>query len=267
MYAHTEILRKFTTELEDTITTAVLDIVKNEKRVAVSFSGGIDSSIIASLASRNTEVMLYSVGTHNAYDLRMAENASKLLGIELTKIEINKEDVEEAIRQLAGIVKFASVVEISFELPLYFVAKKSNEHILISGQGADELFGGYARYLSMEKLKLNEFLQKDLECALVRALEEKKIANNFKKELYAPFLSPVVVAVAMGIPVEYKIYNGMRKYILREVGKSLGIDEEIVTREKKAAQYGSGIMNVIKKLAREKGMNTSQYVLSISKSK
>lgn len=267
METHSEGLGKFTSILENVITNAVRDVVKNEKCVAILFSGGIDSSIIALLASRSTKVVLYVVGTNNAYDIRAAENASEILGLELITVEVDKRDIENAIHQLIGIIRSTNAIEISFELPLYFVAKKSKEKVLVSGQGADELFGGYARYLSIEKLKLKETLQTDIQqVQSVGVLREKRIAEHFKKELYAPYLSPPVISVAMDIPIEYKIHNGIRKYILREVGKSIGISEEIVIRAKKAAQYGSGIMSTIKKLAREKGMNTSQYILSVSRS-
>ncbi|MFA5771524.1 MAG: asparagine synthase C-terminal domain-containing protein [Thermoplasmata archaeon] len=256
---------RFTAELENAIKNAVLDCTKNEERIAIPFSGGIDSSIIALLASRNTDAVLYSVGVDGAYDLKMADTASKALGLELTKIEINKKDIEEAVPRLMKIAGSVNAVEISFELPLYFVAKESREQVLVSGQGADELFGGYAKYISVERSKLHETLQKDVELVQnVGVPRERKIARCFKKELRTPFLSTFVVSTAMKIPVEYKIYEGVRKYILREVGRSIGINEEIVTRAKKAAQYGSGTMNLIKKLAKENGMGTSQYISSIS---
>jgi asparagine synthase (glutamine-hydrolysing) len=64
----------------------------------------------------------------------------------------------------------------------------------------------------------------------------------------------------MSIPLEYKLKANIRKYIFREFARTLGLPEKITERAKKAAQYGSGIMSVMKKLARKEKLTLSEYL-------
>ena len=69
-----------------------------------------------------------------------------------------------------------------------------------------------------------------------------------------------MLLIGLSIPEEYKIKDGIRKYVLREVGKSLGLPDKIVMRKKKAAQYSSGMMRAMKKLVKEKKLGLKDYI-------
>ncbi len=241
---------------------AVSKLVENTTRCGVLFSGGIDSSIVASVASEYTDVTLYVTGVSNAHDIKTARSAAAQLNLPAIEIHLVESDIENAVPAVKRIISSINPVEISYELPLFFVAKNSREKILLSGHGADELFAGYAKYLNAENL--TKELDSDLATlSTVGILKSKKTAAYFGKELRAPFLEPEVIDVCSKIPVEYKIKNGVRKYILREFGRTLGFPEEIITCKKKAAQYGSGIMAVMKGLAKRNGMNLGEYLEKI----
>ena len=91
------------------------------------------------------------------------------------------------------------------------------EDLILSGQGADELFGGYARYLKMEKDELQPALAKDLKMLVVQDIKmDLQIANHFKKSLKTPYLDEDVVSCAGNIPVEYKVNENQRKIILKK---------------------------------------------------
>ena len=245
--------------LENALTTAVSKLTKDVKRIGVPFSGGLDSSIVAELASRSTDVTLYVAGFEDSHDFRVADESASMLDLPLIKIKLVEKDIENAIPVLAKIIKSKNPVILSFELPLFFTAKNSIEKILLSGHGADELFAGYARYLKSKKL--DENLENDVnELKSKGIIRDKNVVSYFDKELRTPFLDENVVKIGLSIPGEYKIKNGIRKYVLREVGKSLGLQDEIVMRKKKAAQYSSGVMKVMKKLAKEKNLGLKDYI-------
>ncbi len=250
---------EYAKEIEKALIDAVSKLTENVKRIGVSFSGGLDSSIIAELAKRSTDVTLYVSGFEDSYDFTIADESASMLDLPIIKIKIVEKDIENAIPVLAKIIKSNNPVVLSFELPLFFTAKNSIEKILLSGHGADELFAGYVRYLKSKDLE-NDLIKDVNELKNKGILRDKNVVSYFNKELRTPFLDENVVKVGLSIPGEYKIRAGIRKYVLREVGKSLGLPDEIVMRKKKAAQYSSGVMKVMKKLAKEKNLGLKEYI-------
>ena len=107
----------------------------------------------------------------------------------LKKIEIYAEEITEAIPKLAGIIHSSHPVKISFELPLYLCLANVNEKLVLSGQGADELFGGYARYVDMNQEELKVSLKRDTEALITNDIKmDYRIAELFKKTLKTPYL-------------------------------------------------------------------------------
>ncbi|BDZ71209.1 asparagine synthase C-terminal domain-containing protein [Methanobacterium petrolearium] len=137
----------------------------------------------------------------------------------------------------------------------YLAAELAHENglrVMLSGQGADELFAGYHRYLDFYHKK-GENAQKDLMSDVenlyhVNLERDDKVTMANSVELRVPYLDLQIINMAMNIPMKYKI-NGqgdrLRKCILREVARDRGVNPEIVKRPKKAAQYGSGIHKIL----------------------
>jgi len=71
-------------------------------------------------------------------------------------------------------------------------------------------------------------------------------------ELRVPYLDKKVIELALNISPDLKIHKGIRKYILRRVALKI-IPDELAWKEKKAAQYSSGIYSAMEKLARKNG--------------
>ena len=225
------------------------------KQCAIAFSGGLDSSLLAALCK---DAKLYSVGMAGSHDIDQTNKAAQLLGLvdNLHLHELTMDELETAIPDVIRAIESTDAMKVSIALPLYFASKDAHcdgIRVMLSGQGADELFAGYKRYESMTPFELGSALKKDLENIAQNNLERDDavtMANSV--ELRVPYLDRKVVELALGIVPELKIHKGIRKYILRLAAKKI-LPYELVWKEKKAAQYSSGIYLAMEKLARKNG--------------
>lgn len=246
-------------ELEEKLQKAVLKAFGKEEKAGILFSGGIDSSLLAFLCKRaGKKVKLYSVFYENSHDKSQTMVASKALGLELNAKEYKKAEGAELFDDFREVseklnLRFTSYVMLSVKFSTFIAIKfaaENGEKLLLSGQGADELFAGYARYIKI----LEEKGEKELEKALRHDFEaiyakiDEKIADFFGADIKFPYLEKSIVDFAFSLPVELKIRNKKRKFILYELAKELGIGREITGKEKKAMQYSSGFDKVLKKL-------------------
>ena len=232
-----------------------MDFVSN---ASIAFSGGLDSSIIAYLM-KSLNPTLYTVGVENSVDIKNAIEISNILGLRLRIVKVTEEEIVEGIKFLKNIDSAISPVEIGFELPLYFLLKESDEEIIYVGQGADELFGGYKKYLDNPGLMYGDFER----LIYVNVPREREIARRFDKRIVYPYLDDSIVRLGEAIPLECKIRNSVRKWVLRKAAEEMNMPEKIVEREKKAAQYGSGIWKTMVKMAKRRGYKISEFIEKI----
>ena len=103
----------------------------------IMFSGGVDSCVIARLASGHALVKLYTVGVDGAHDLKVGESSSLAMGLTWEGIIITDSDIREAIPFVAKHMGTVSPLALSFEMPLFFVARAAEEEIdsLRTGSG------------------------------------------------------------------------------------------------------------------------------------
>ena len=214
-----------------------------EKNITVSFSGGIDSALVAFLASKYTNVELIAVGVKDSHDIDAAKSAAKIINLDLTVKELSDEELISEAAILQKKLKLTQF-EVGFMLPFWVAAKNAKNKILMCGQGADEVFGGYARFReSMKNANLDKETKSLLEIIPNR---EQKISNMFGLRLSCPYLSEEVIQASKLYSQEQHI-GTMGKEKLRNAAIGLGLPEEIANRKKKAAQYGSGSQKVLKK--------------------
>ncbi|KUK00264.1 MAG: Asparagine synthetase [Thermococcales archaeon 44_46] len=232
--------------------------LRSAKKVGVLFSGGLDSSLIALLASKYSDVTLYTAGAEGSPDLEWARKVSEKLGLKLREYVFDLDDVKNSLEKVMFAIEEPNPMNLAIGIPIYFatkLAREDNTKVLLIGQGADELFGGYAKYLRDPSL-----MEKDiLEMGEKNLARDDKIAMLNSVEGRFPFLDLNVVRSGLRTPLEYKIHNGVRKAILREVALEIGLPKEVAYREKKACQYGSNAQKILEKIAKKEGLRLSQF--------
>jgi len=238
------------------------------KDAAIAFSGGVDCSVIGAMSG----LPLYTVGMKGSYDIRAAKKAASCMGAEKRHVayEFDEKDVEEALPGVVYAVESADPMKVSIALPLFILAREarvSGYKVLLSGQGADELFGGYARYETAGDA-LAEMLQHDLGCiAEVNLERDDAAAMAHGIELRVPYLDLGVIAVAQRTDPSLKVYfNGkdyIRKYVLRKMSEKY-LPQEVSYAPKKAIQYGTSTQKAIQKLAAKKNFKgINDYLQSL----
>jgi asparagine synthase (glutamine-hydrolysing) len=237
-------------DLGDAIETAVR--LRSDEGV-VALSGGVDSALVARLAQRECIV----VGIAGSHDLKHAQQVACELGLHLTSVVIDPESIEYALSQVLQVIPRIDPVNASIATTLYFVAEWAGGHgykRILAGQGADELFGGYARYLQTSTLAQD--LEKDFQGLRIQLARDQAVAALHDTYFSLPYMDVRVVRAAHAIPAEKKVCNGVRKQPLRAVAERY-LPPGIAHYEKKAMQYGSGVMKEIQRLANRRGCKRS----------
>jgi asparagine synthase (glutamine-hydrolysing) len=236
--------------LDSALENAVKKCVGALDRFGLLFSGGLDSSLLAKMCiDMGKSPVLVSVFMAGSKDEAYVREAAGFFDLEFIVKEISEKDVGEHAKKVAMAASTQNTLDISIGVPIYaalVAASKAGIESVMVGQGADELFGGYYRYLGMDKKKLEEALKKDVET--VNIARDISIGEACGVKLLVPYLDEKLVSVGLRIPVDWKIRNGTRKFILREIAKKRGLPKTIWAREKKAIQYSTGVDKIVRKV-------------------
>ena len=229
---------------------AVLDVAVRRRlmadvEVGVLLSGGLDSSIVAALAVRaaaqqGRRVHSFAVGTAHSPDLAAARAVAAHLG---TTHHERVYDADEAFAVLDEVVRTIEHVDPSLvrsAVANLLVARLAAQHVkvVLTGEGADELFAGYEHYRAVQPGRLQGVLDAD-----VRGLHALNLQRTDRTsmacglEARVPFLDLDVVALAARIPVAWRRPGapGQEKQLLREAFADL-LPPELLGRAK--AQFG-----------------------------
>ena len=251
--------------LQNALISAIRSQVEGQD-IAVAFSGGLDSGLVAAIAKEYARsVTLYTSGKDKSYDVVMAQEMSEQLGLPWLHIPLTEENIEPRLREMISITGTSSPLTLSFELPLFFVCRTVREKYVLGGQGSDELFAGYSKYVGMSEEELDRARKADLGKLISSTIpHETKIADHYGKKILYPYLDPLVTMQvnAMNLKDLMPADTDHRKMLLREIARNLGYPF-IAEKKKKAAQYGSGTMDLVRKVASDKGMTYSELVDSI----
>jgi asparagine synthase (glutamine-hydrolysing) len=240
--------------------------------VAVAFSGGLDSSLIAFLAKNaGLDVHLIYASLKNQSETEHAKKVAEEMKLPIHVYVYDEEDVQNVLSQVLWLIEEPDSVKTSIGVPFYWIAERAAQkglRVMLAGQGADELFGGYKRYVNDYSRYGGERVHKILFSDVRKMYETNferdfKICNFHNVELRLPFAGYKIAKFAIGLPVTLKVKlpdDGLRKLVLRQAAKYLGLPQFIVERPKRAIQYATGVNKVLKKLANKKGLPLNEYL-------
>lgn len=256
-----EALETYRTTLRDVVRKRIPDL----EQVGVIFSGGVDSVLIAAVAKQlDANLTCYTAGMKDAPDVDFAERAASQIGVPLRVCYLDDQALMKFIPKVISCIEDRSLGQVEVAIPIIAsveLAHQDNQIVLMTGQGADELFGGYPWYRRIIELNgYDEFefrMWDDLNHLYNETLErEDKITMAYGIELRVPYLDPQLIRVAFSIDPHLKIRSKedtVGKYVHRALASEIGVPEEIAGRPKEAAQHGAGIHCRFLALAEEQG--------------
>jgi len=147
----------FIKEIRDVLFDSVEKHMRSDVPVGSFLSGGIDSSIIASIAKQfHPAIKTFSVGfDHNGFsEIDVAKETAEKLGVENISYIISPEEYMNEVPKIMW--HMDDPLADPACVPLYFVAREARKHVtvVLSGEGADELFGGYNIYREPQSLEV-----------------------------------------------------------------------------------------------------------------
>jgi asparagine synthase (glutamine-hydrolysing) len=265
-----------TDHLQILLTRSIQRITKRVGRLAVAFSGGLDSALTGVLAKRlGTDVQAVSVGLPGSSELSTAEDFAKRVGLAITVETFQPDLIEEYVRRVLWLIEEPNLMKVSVAVPLHWAAQIASRRgckVMLCGQGSDELYGGYAKYARTLGKNgrgglVRELYQNVIESSQINYERDDQACGPFHIELRTPFSDPDLIRFSLTIPSQFKVKDEndvTRKWILREVAKREGLPDEIVWRRKKAIQHGTGVENAIRRIAKRKGLSVDVYLSKLN---
>jgi len=236
-------------DLKNALVDAVKEIVKEESSLAVAFSGGIDSSLLAQLCTNiGTKVTLLTVGFPGSPDIEFSKMIARKLGLPHKVLELEKEDFHNKQRYIYQKLDCGNTSHIENCIAFFYLgmlARQNGLGLILTANGCDELFCGYDRFRSIYEYgnaRIMQLIHEKIENELILMNEAGTIITEFGIKAKHPFLSEKFISVALRISIDNKIRGDddfIRKHILREVAVKIGVPQEAAAKPKKALQYGS----------------------------
>lgn len=247
-------------ELRAALEAAVHRQLMSDVPYGVLLSGGLDSSIISAIAKKYAQKRIesgdkqeawwpqlhsFSVGLKNSPDLAAAKKVSEHIGSVHHEITFTIQEGLDAIRDVIYHLETYDITTVRASTPMYLMArviKSMGIKMVLSGEGADEIFGGYLYFHKAPNAK--EFHQET-----VRKLEKlhqydclraNKSLAAWGVEGRVPFLDKEFMDVAMRINPQDKMIEGtrMEKWVLRKAFKDY-LPDSVVWRQKE--QFSDGV--------------------------
>ncbi|HID42164.1 MAG TPA: hypothetical protein EYP30_00025 [Archaeoglobaceae archaeon] len=180
--------------------------------------------------------------------------------------------MEKYIPEVIEAIEDSLFGQIEVAIPIYISVEMAHEDglkVMLTGQGADELFAGYPWYRTIVEKdgynSLKRYMVGDVLNLYRETLErEDKITMVNAVELRVPYLDPKVIKIAMQIDDKLKIRSPkdeLEKLIHMELAKRIRIPADLAERPKKAAQHGSGIHEAILVVAQKNGFTEDLVIL------
>lgn len=241
-------------QLHQRLTAAVIKrLPENGQPLGVFVSGGLDSSIIAALIhQQRRDVVYYTLTSGSAEDGYYVQSLADHLGLpELRSVSLPDEaELDHLIRTLVYTTESFNPSIISNGLCTYLLARAARQDglkVVLSGEGADELFGGYHYFTADAPWHSTRMqLLADMRNTELRRVDLTSMAHGI--ETRCPFMDRDLATWALQLGYDDLYYRGeaekLNKWILRQVASSY-LPDEIVWRRKMSCDVGSGMRKLV----------------------
>ncbi|NIY82839.1 asparagine synthase B [Vibrio hepatarius] len=273
-------------ELTEALEAAVKRQLMTDVPYGVLLSGGLDSSITSAVAKRFAAMRIeddekseawwpqlhsFAVGLEGAPDLKAAREVADKIGTVHHEMTYTIQEGLDAIRDVIYHIETYDVTTIRASTPMYLMGRKIKAmgiKMVLSGEGADEIFGGYLYFHKAPNAKEfhEETVRKLLALNMFDCARANKSLAAWGVEGRVPFLDKEFIDVAMRLnPADKMCGNGkMEKHILRECFEHY-LPDSIAWRQKEQFSDGVGYswIDTLKEVAEAKvtdqQMETAQY--------
>ncbi|MDK2897094.1 MAG: hypothetical protein PWP04_1214 [Candidatus Atribacteria bacterium] len=218
-------------------------------------SGGLDSSTLASLAGQYVdELHTFAAGLPGAPDLEYAQTVARFIDSKHHQIVVDFNTLLDVLPQVIYHLESFDAWLVRSSITNYLAAQAASQYVtsVFSGEGGDELFGGYGylKSIAIDSLpgELIDIISRLHNTALQRV---DRSAAAYGIVAQVPLLGPQVVDYALRIPPQLKIRNGTEKWILRKAMEGL-LPKEVLWRTKVKFWKGAGIEDLLSQHAEEK---------------
>ena len=228
--------------LEDSVRVRV----DTDLTVGIILSGGLDSSLaLLNAQEMHPDCVAVTIGAPGSEDVAHARRLSAEFGIpheviELRPGDIRLDDVREAIR-LSELTEYGDIINAVVSVPLFRRVHELGIKVVLTGDGSDELFGGYPMYQRAGPAAAQRlFLHKIRNLCRTELQRVDRASMACGVEARVPFLDLSLVELAMRIPLDLKVRDGQEKWILREAFAGL-LPGYIRSRPKNPMSHSSGL--------------------------
>ncbi|MCR9206282.1 MAG: asparagine synthase-related protein, partial [Halobacteriovoraceae bacterium] len=216
-------------------------------------SGGLDSSLVAAIAARELKKVgkklhTYSIGMDpDSLDLLRARQVAEHIGSIHHEILFTAKEGQDAIKEMIQLLETYDVTTIRASTPMYIMSKviaKDGIKVVLSGEGADEIFGGYLYFAHAPTSKdfHEECIRRIGRLHTADLLRADRSTMGASVEARVPFLDKEFLEISMRVDPEFKMIKKDRceKWILRKAFEEEGlIPEEVLWRQKE--QFSDGV--------------------------
>ncbi|MFD1801706.1 asparagine synthase B [Mixta tenebrionis] len=261
--------------LKDALEESVKSHLMSDVPYGVLLSGGLDSSIISAITKRFAakrvedhdqseawwpQLHSFAIGLEGSPDLQAAKKVADHLGTVHHELHFTVQEGLDAIRDVIYHIETYDVTTIRASTPMYLMSRKIKAmgiKMVLSGEGADEVFGGYLYFHKAPNAQEfhDENVRKLLALHMYDCARANKSMSAWGVEARVPFLDKKFLDVAMSINPQDKMCgsNGkMEKHILRECFSSY-LPESVVWRQKEQFSDGVGYswIDTLKEVAQQ----------------
>ncbi|KAH8415601.1 hypothetical protein KR222_006041 [Zaprionus bogoriensis] len=249
-------------ELRHQLELAVRSHLQCDVPFGALLSGGVDSSLIAAIAARimrerdpSYKLRTFSVGMTGSPDFEHARMVAQHIDSEHTEITFEVEDCLDGVRDLINHLESYDVATVRCSLPMFYLTrhvKSTGIKMILSGEGADEIFGGYLYFHKAPDYEQfhQEMITRCEQLHVSDILRANKVTMSKGLELRVPFLDTALVNYVMSLRPQDKIpgalneFDGERKwrpekFVLRQAFSGDYLPDAVLWRQKE--QFSDGV--------------------------